>query len=129
MGQFSDKIIAIGASTGGTEAVSSILEQLPKMMPGILITQHMPKGFTKTFAERLNKTCKMEVKEAQHGDRVLPGRVLLAEGDSHMTLRRSGNIYLVDCKYGEKVCGHRPSVDVLFESVGNVPFLPLRHDL
>ncbi len=112
-----DKVIAIGASTGGVEAISRLLPQLPSTIPGIVIVQHMPPVFTKTYADRLNEQCAMEVKEAQSGDRVLPGRVLIAPGEHQMTVRRSGGIYLVDCQKGPKVCGHCPSVEVLFQSV------------
>ena len=86
-------------------------------MPGIVIVQHMPPGFTKHFSDSLNDICEMEVREAQSGDRVMPGRVLIAPGGKHMTVRRSGGIYLVDCQEGENVNGHCPSVDVLFHSV------------
>ncbi len=112
-----DKVIAIGASTGGTEAIRKIAIQFPSTMPGVVIVQHMPAGFTKMFAERLNTQCAMEVKEATSGDRIAPGRILIAPGDKHMTVRRSGGLYLVDCNPGDKVCGHCPSVDVLFRSV------------
>ncbi|WP_027400143.1 protein-glutamate methylesterase/protein-glutamine glutaminase [Anaerovorax odorimutans] len=113
-------VIAIGASTGGTEATLTVLKNLPANTPGILVTQHMPPGFTKMYAERLNKLCAMEVKEAQNGDKVIPGRVLIAPGDAHMRLTRTGNEYFVRCAPGEKVSGHCPSVDVLFDSVASV---------
>ncbi len=112
-----DKVIALGASTGGTEAIRRILPMFPVSSPGIVIVQHMPPGFTQMFAERLNQVCAMEVKEAKSGDRVLPGRVLIAPGGLHMKVRRSGGIYEVDCREGEKVSGHCPSVDVLMGSV------------
>ncbi len=113
-------IIAIGASTGGTEATLEVLRQLPADIPGIVITQHMPKGFTKMYAERLNKLCKMEVKEAEDGDIIRRGRALVAPGgDLQMKVARSGRDYIVRCLPGEKVNGHRPSVDVLFQSVAN----------
>jgi two-component system chemotaxis response regulator CheB len=112
-----DKVIAIGASTGGTEAIRKILQSFPATMPGVVVVQHMPVGFTRHFAESLNSLCAMEVKEARTGDRVMPGRALIAPGDCHMTVRRSGGAYLVDCRPGEKVCGHCPSVEVLFNSV------------
>jgi len=112
-----DKVIAIGASTGGTEAIRRILQSFPATMPGVVVVQHMPVGFTRHFAESLNNQCAMEVKEARSGDRVMPGRALIAPGDCHMTVRRSGGIYQVDCRPGEKVCGHCPSVEVLFNSV------------
>jgi len=110
-------VIAIGASTGGTEAILSVIKDFPTNTPGIVIVQHMPPVFTRLYAERLDKTCKMSVKEAQHGDRVEPGRVLIAAGDKHMRLRNDGAGYSVACETGEKVSGHMPSVDVLFESV------------
>jgi two-component system chemotaxis response regulator CheB len=110
-------IIAIGASTGGTEAIYSILSELPKDMPGILIVQHMPPVFTRLYAERLNNSCKLEVKEARSLDKVLPGKVFIAPGDSHMRVKKIANEYIVECYPGEKVNGHRPSVDILFESV------------
>lgn len=115
---YSDRcLIAIGASTGGTEALRVVLTGLPADCPGILVVQHMPPGFTKMFAERLNSMCAMEVKEAETGDSVQPGRILIAPGDRHMTVRaRSGN-YEVVCESGPAVCGHCPSVEVLFDSV------------
>jgi len=112
-----DKIIAIGASTGGTEAIRQFLMAMPTNSPGTVIVQHMPAGFTKMFAERLNSLCAMEVKQADSGDRVSAGQVLIAPGDYHMQLIRSGGKYRVMCRSGGKVCGHRPSVDVLFRSV------------
>jgi len=112
-----DKIICIGASTGGTEAIIKVVSRFPVTMPGVVIVQHMPAGFTKMFAERLKTLCAMEVKEAESGDRVMPGRILVAPGDLHMKLERSGGIYQVVCANGEKVSGHRPSVDVLMNSV------------
>lgn len=111
------KIIAIGASTGGTEATLEILKQLPKEVPGILVTQHMPPGFTKMYADRLNKICQMEVREAVNGDRLTNGLALIAPGDKHMRLAKDAKGYFVRCLEGEKVSGHCPSVDVLFESV------------
>ncbi len=112
-----DKVIAIGASTGGTEAIRQVITQFPVTMAGVVIVQHMPAGFTKMFAERLNEQCAMTVKEAEPGDRVMPGRVLIAPGDYHMVVTRSGGFYHVECFTAEKVCGHRPSVEVLFNSV------------
>ena len=112
-----DKVIAIGASTGGTEAIRLILERLPANSPGIVVVQHMPPGFTRMFAERLNQKCALMVKEAENGDRVIPGRVLIAPGDKHMQVRRQGGIYEVTCKEGPPVCGHCPSVESLFQSV------------
>lgn len=111
------KIIAIGASTGGTEAIFSILKSLPEDVPGIVIVQHIPPNFSRMFAERLNNTTKLAVKEAKSGDYVDRGRVLIAPGDQHMIVRRIGERYKVECYEGEKVNGHCPSVDVLFESV------------
>lgn len=111
-----DTLIAIGASTGGTEAILSILRQLPASMPGIVVTQHMPAGFTAMYAERLNRLCKLEVREAKHGDRVRPGLVLLAPGGFQMRVVRIGNGYGVSCTAEDKVNGHCPSVDVLFDS-------------
>ncbi|ACV61535.1 response regulator receiver modulated CheB methylesterase [Desulfofarcimen acetoxidans DSM 771] len=116
-GHAGNSIIAIGASTGGTEAILSILKQFPGNMPGIVIVQHMPPVFTKMYAQRLNNSCLLEVKEAQKGDRVLPGTVLIAPGDYHMRIKKAGDNYSVECLKGEKVNGHCPSVDVLFESV------------
>ncbi len=112
-----DKIIAIGASTGGTEAIKDILAELPCDLPGIVIVQHMPQRFTKLFAERLNKLCAIDVKEATDGDRVIQGHALIAPGNYHMLLRRSGAEYYVEIKEGPRVNRHRPSVDVLFRSV------------
>lgn len=110
-------IIAIGASTGGTEAIYDIIKALPVEIPGIVIVQHMPPVFTKLYAQRLNNSCALEVKEAQTNDIILPGKVLIAQGDSHMRIRKSGSNYFAECFKGEKVNGHCPSVDVLFESV------------
>jgi two-component system chemotaxis response regulator CheB len=112
-----DKVIAIGASTGGTEAIRCVLRSFPSATPGVVVVQHMPAGFTKHFADSLNDLCAMEVLEAKTGDRVLPGRVLIAPGGLQMTVVRSGGIYLVKCEPGENVNGHCPSVGVLFESV------------
>ena len=110
-------LIAIGASTGGTEATLEVLRCLPENTPGIVVTQHMPEGFTAMYAERLNRLCRMKVKEAVHGDRVMRGQVLIAPGNLQMRVSRVGNTYTVNCFPGEKVNGHRPSVDVLFDSV------------
>ncbi len=112
-----NKIIAIGASTGGTEAIKEVLTRLPGNSPGIVIVQHMPPGFTAAYAERLNGICKMEVKEAQNGDVCRPGVALLAPGDYHMVLRRVGARYTVKTKKGPRVWHQRPAVDVLFNSV------------
>ncbi len=111
------KIIAIGASTGGTEAIYEIIKALPVNAPGIVVVQHMPPVFTKLYADRLNNSCALEVKEAQNLDRVKQGRVLIAPGNYHMRLKKTGSEYFVECFAGEKVNGHCPSVDVLFESV------------
>lgn len=114
----SDKrIIAIGASTGGTEATLEILKRLPSDMPGILITQHMPPNFTKMYAQRLDKICSMTITEAENGDRVEKGHVYIAPGDKHMTLQKDTMGYYIKCAAGEKVSGHCPSVDILFKSV------------
>jgi two-component system chemotaxis response regulator CheB len=112
-----DKVIALGASTGGTEALRAILEAMPADAPGLLVVQHMPEGFTRAFADRLDRTCRIEVKEAQDGDRVLDGRALIAPGQRHMMLRRNGAHYAVELSDGPLVSRHRPSVDVLFRSV------------
>lgn len=111
------KLIAIGASTGGTEAICYVLKQLPQTMPGILIVQHIPPMFSRLFAERLNQQTSFTVKEAQSGDYVEPGKVLIAPGDQHMRIKKIGDKFKVEVFYGEKVNGHCPSVDVLFESV------------
>jgi len=111
------KIIAIGASTGGTEAITVLLKQLPPKMPGILIVQHIPPQFSKMFAERLNQQTDFNVKEAQSGDYIEPGKILVAPGDKHMVVKRVGDRYRVEVNSGDKVNGHCPSVDVLFESV------------
>lgn len=113
-------VIAIGASTGGTDATLSIIQDLPVTTPGIVVVQHMPEKFTKMYAERLNRICKMEVKEAEDGDRVHTGRILIAPGDYQMRLIKDSKGYAVRCERGEKVSGHCPSVDVLFESVSKV---------
>lgn len=110
-------VIAIGASTGGTEAIEAVLTRLPGDMPGIVITQHIPAVFSRAFADRLNKICPMRVIEATDGDRVEPGLALVAPGNFHMLLRRSGGVYRVTVKDGPMVCYQRPSVDVLFSSV------------
>ena len=111
-------IIAIGASTGGTEAIYEVIKAFPREMPGIVIVQHMPAVFTNMYAQRLNNTCRMEVKEAVSGDLVLPGRVLIAPGgEQHMRIISRGNSYAVELYKDDKVNGHCPSVDVLFNSV------------
>ncbi len=111
-----DKVIVIGASTGGTEAIKSVITDLPASTPGVVIVQHMPPGFTKSFAERLDSLSLMSVKEAEDGDRVLPGRVLIAPGGKQMRVVRSGGIYNVRCTSEGKICGHCPSVEVLMQS-------------
>ncbi len=111
-----DKIIAIGSSTGGTEALRKIIPMLPPVFPGVLIAQHMPEKFTKSFAESLDKISQLEVREAQNGDLVEPGLVLIARGNHHMLLNRSADEYYVEVKDGPLVCRQKPSVDVLFDS-------------
>lgn len=112
-----NKVIAIGASTGGTEAIRNVLSALPVDVPGLVIVQHMPAGLTNTFAQRVNDVCLIEVREAKNGDVVEPGLALIAPGNYHMTLRRSGPHYRVEIKSGPPVFHQRPSVDVLFHSV------------
>ncbi|MCK5579751.1 MAG: chemotaxis response regulator protein-glutamate methylesterase [Candidatus Omnitrophica bacterium] len=112
-----DKVVAIGASTGGTEAIREILPTLPANFPGIVITQHMPAQFTKTFADSLNKQCVLEVREARDNDTIRPGLVLIAPGNYHMLLRRSGARYYVQVKDGPLVHHQRPSIEILFNSV------------
>ena len=112
-----DTIIAIGSSTGGTEALRAVLEVLPPNTPPIIVTQHMPERFTKTFANRLNDLCRISVKEAEDGDSVLPGHALIAPGSYHMTLVRNGARYTVRINQDPPVNRHRPSVDVMFDSV------------
>ena len=114
---YDKKVLAIGASTGGTEAIYSVLSRLNSDVPGIVITQHMPPGFTKMFAERLNNHTRLNVKEAVTGDIIKPGHALIAPGDKQMKVVKMGNLYKVECFNGPKVSGHCPSVDVLFESV------------
>ncbi|PLX76874.1 MAG: chemotaxis response regulator protein-glutamate methylesterase, partial [Desulfuromonas sp.] len=114
--QTTQKVIALGASTGGTEAIRVFLEALPYDAPGVAIVQHMPEHFTAAFARRLNTTCKVTVKEAEEGDTIIQGRVLIAPGNRHMLLKRSGARYFVSLKDGPLVSRHRPSVDVLFRS-------------
>jgi two-component system chemotaxis response regulator CheB len=114
-----DRVIAIGSSTGGVQAVETVLRALPRTTPGVLIVQHMPEAFTAAFAARLNGLCEMEVKEARDGDRAIPGRVLIAPGGKHMQLTRSGAQYVVQVKDGPLVNRHKPSVDVLFKSVAH----------
>lgn len=111
------KIVALGASAGGTAAISQVVTSLPENVPGVLVVQHMPKDFTAIFAKNLNKKSHIPVREARDGDVVLPGTVYIAPGDRHMTLCKRGAVYGLRCGAGEKVSGHRPSVDVLFDSV------------
>jgi len=111
------KIVAIGASTGGTEALKEVLVQMPANAPGILIVQHMPQMFTKSFADRLNSLCAIEIREAKDGDSIIPGLALIAPGNYHMQLRRNGARYFVSTNQEPPVRRHRPSVEVLFESV------------
>jgi two-component system chemotaxis response regulator CheB len=112
-----DKVVAIGASTGGTEALSEILQTMPPDAPGMVIVQHMPEVFTRSFAERLDGLCRVEVKEAATGDRVTPGRALVAPGNRHTVVVRTGAHYETEVQDGPLVSRHRPSVDVLFRSV------------
>ncbi|MFZ2958695.1 MAG: chemotaxis response regulator protein-glutamate methylesterase [Candidatus Ozemobacteraceae bacterium] len=111
-----EKVVVVGASTGGTEALKDFLIMLPADSPGIVIVQHMPENFTASFAKRLNELCKMSVKEAEDNDSVVRGQVLIAPGNRHTLLKRSGARYFVEVKDGPLVCRHRPSVDVLFRS-------------
>lgn len=120
LAQTTNKIVAIGASTGGTEALKDVLMALPRNAPGTVIVQHMPANFTPLFAQRLNTLCLMEIREAKNGDSIIPGVALIAPGDYHMVVRRSGARYYVEIGNGEKVSGHRPSVDVLFNSVAKI---------
>ena len=115
-----DSVIAIGASTGGTIALREVLAPLPADMPGIIIVQHMPKAFTASFAESLNKECRLNVSEAHEGEKVERGKVLISPGDQHMMLKLVGKEYAVTMNSGELVNRHRPSVDVLFRSVANI---------
>jgi two-component system chemotaxis response regulator CheB len=115
-----EKIIVIGASTGGTEAIREILMCMPADAPAILIAQHMPEQFTRSFAQRLNGLCKISVKEAESGERVLPGHAYIAPGNMHLLLKRSGAQYIAELNQGPLVNRHRPSVDVLFRSAANV---------
>ncbi len=113
-------VVALGASTGGTEALADVIMGFRADIPGTIVTQHMPPGFTKMFAERLNNQCAVKVKEAATGDSIVPGQVLIAPGDKHLRLVKNGEHFQVECKKGERVSGHCPSVDVMFESVAKV---------
>lgn len=113
------KVVAIGTSTGGTQALELIFTAMPAVCPGIVVVQHMPEKFTAMFAQRLNSLCRIEVREAQTGDRVLPGLALIAPGGRHMTLKKSGAHYIVQIMDGPPVNRHKPSVDVLFRSVAS----------
>ena len=115
-----EKLIIIGASTGGTEAIKEVLTKLPADSPAILVAQHMPEHFTKSFADRLNTMCKIAVKEAEHNERILPGYAYIAPGHSHLLIKRSGANYMTHLNQGELVNRHRPSVDVLFRSAANI---------
>ncbi len=117
MAQTTERLVAIGTSTGGTQALEAVLTALPRVCPGIVIVQHMPEKFTASFAARLDSLCEIEVREAKHNDRVIPGLALIAPGGKHMLLRRSGAYYYVDVIDAPVVNRHRPSVDVLFRSV------------
>jgi len=117
MTRTTNKVVAIGASIGGTSALHTVLSALPANSPGIVIAQHMPEHFTAAFATRLQETCAIDVREAKNGDSVIPGRALIAPGNHHLVLRRDGASYHVEVRSGPLVSGHRPSVDVLFKSV------------
>jgi len=111
-----DKIVAVGASTGGVQALQVLLHRMPENAPGMIVVQHMPEHFTLSFANRLNRICQVEVKEAEDGDSIMPGRVLIAPGNWHTVLQKDKNLFRVEVKQGPLVCRHRPSVDVLFQS-------------
>jgi len=119
MSETTEKIIVIGASTGGTEAVRSVLESMPLNCPAIAVVQHMPEGFTRSFAERLNRECQIRVKEAENNDTLIRGHALIAAGNRHMLIKRSGARYYVEVKDGPLVSRHKPSVDVLFRSTAS----------
>ena len=115
-----EKLVFVGASTGGTEAIKTFLVAMPENCPGILISQHMPEAFTKPFADRLNGLCKIRVKEAEHGEKILPGHAYVAPGHSHLLVGRAGPSYVTELNHGPPVNRHRPSVDVLFRSAANI---------
>ncbi len=117
MAETTDRLIALGTSTGGTQALEAVLTRLPRTTPGIVVVQHMPARFTAMFAQRLDQICAVNVREARGGERVLAGEVLIAPGGRHMSVRRSGAQYVVEVRDGPPVNRHRPSVDVLFRSV------------
>lgn len=117
MTRTTNQVVAIGTSTGGTEALQRVLSQMPSTAPGMVIVQHMPEHFTRSFAERLNSLCAMDVREARDGDTVAPGKALIAPGNFHMLLNRSGARYYVQIRSGPQISRHRPSVDMLFKSV------------
>lgn len=116
----SNLLIAIGASTGGTEAILQVVKDLPTSTPGIVIVQHMPPNFTNLYAQRLHKLCAMDVKEAVDYDLVVPGKIIIAAGDKHLVVKKDSGGYYVRCMPGERVSGHCPSVDVMFDSVAQV---------
>ncbi len=120
MERFNNMVIAIGASVGGTEAILEIIKDLPKSTPGIVVVQHMPAIFTYMYAQRLDKQCIMNVREAKNNDRVEQGNVLIAPGGYQMKLCTDKQGYYVTCEKGERISGHCPSVDVLFDSVAEV---------
>lgn len=115
-----ETIVGIGASTGGTEAIKEVLSQLSPAFPATVITQHMPQSFTKSFAARLDASCAMKVQEAKDGDRLLPGNAYLAPGDKHLEIKRSGADYRIELNDGPRVSGHKPAVDVMFDSLAKV---------
>lgn len=117
LAETTNKVVAMGASTGGTTALAYVLESLPRNFPGTVIVQHMPEGFTRSFAERLNGRSVIEVKEAEHNDSIIPGRALIAPGNKHMMVNRSGSRYFVEIKDGPRVQRQRPAVEVLFHAV------------
>ena len=114
------KMIAIASSTGGAEALTKVLTELPKDSPPIVIVQHMPTGFTKLFADRLNGICNIEVREAQSNDQIKQGLALIAPADNHMVVKKRGSMFITECFVGKKLHGVMPAADILFESVSNV---------